>query len=104
MSNTPIFCHKTNPSCPDLPVPEQDGNMKYSSDSEHSDITVVAGDDAYKSEENDQPVPLTQAELNDMRQDLNLSKESAQLLGSHLQANIYCHQEHFTGIESMREN
>lgn len=64
------------PHGPDLPVPEPDGNMEYSSDSEHS---VVAGDDAYKPEEYDQPV---QAELNDLTQDLNLSKESAQLLGS----------------------
>ena len=26
----------------DLPVPEPDANMEYSSDSEHSDMTVVA--------------------------------------------------------------
>ena len=53
-------------------------------DSEHNDMSVVAGDDAYKPEENDQPVLLTQAELNDLTRDLILSKESAQLLGSHL--------------------
>ena len=41
------------PYGPDLPVPEPDGNMEYSSDSEHSDMTVVAGDDTYKPEEND---------------------------------------------------
>ena len=29
----------------DLSVPEPDGNMEYSSDSEHSDMTVVAGDE-----------------------------------------------------------
>ena len=45
-------------------------------------MTVVAGDGTYKLEENEQPVPLTQAELNDQTQDLNLLKESAQLLGS----------------------
>ena len=33
------------PHDPDLPVPEPDGNMEYSFDSEHSDMTVVAGDD-----------------------------------------------------------
>ena len=66
----------------DLPVPELDGNMEYSSDSKHSDMTVVTRDDAYKTEEDDQLVPLTQAELNDLTQDLNLSKKSAQLLGS----------------------
>ena len=68
------------PHGPDLPVPKPDGNMESSSDSEHSDLTVVA----YKSVEDNQPVPLTQAELNDLTQDLNLSKESAQLLGSRL--------------------
>ena len=36
---------------PDLPAPESDGYMEYSSDSEHSDMTVEAGDDAYKPEE-----------------------------------------------------
>ena len=45
---------------PYLPVLEPNGNMEYSSDFEHSDMTVVAGDDAYKPEEGDQPVPLTQ--------------------------------------------
>ena len=44
---------------PDLPVPESDSNMEYSSDSKHSDMTVVAGHDAYKPEEDDQPEPLT---------------------------------------------
>ena len=47
-------------------------------------MTLVAEDDAYKPKEDDQPVPLTQAELIDLTQDLNLSKESAQLLGSRL--------------------
>ena len=58
--------------------------MEYISDSEHSDITVVAGDESYKTEEVDQIVPLTQAELNQLTQDLNFSKESARLLGSRL--------------------
>ena len=39
------------PHGPDLPVPEPGGNMEYSSDSEHRDVTVIAGDDAYKPEE-----------------------------------------------------
>ena len=57
--------------------------MEYSSDSKHSDMTVVAGDDAYKPEEDNQPVLLVQVELNNLTWDLNLSKESAQLLGSY---------------------
>ena len=43
----------------DLLDPEPDGNMDCSSDYEHSDMTIVAGDSAYKPNENDQPVPLT---------------------------------------------
>ena len=69
---------------PDLPLSEPGGNMESSSDSKHSDRTVVAGDDAYKPEVDYQPVPLTHAEFNDLTHDLNLSKESAQLLGSRL--------------------
>ena len=68
---------------PDL-VPEPDDNMEYSSDSEHSDMTVIAVDDTYKPEEDNQPVSLTQVELNDLAWNLNLSRESAQLLGSYL--------------------
>ena len=56
--------------------------MEYCSNSEHSDIIIVAGDDTYKPKEDDQPVLLTQAEQNNLTQNLNLSKESAQLLGS----------------------
>ena len=41
---------KPIPHGPDLPVTEPDGNMKYSSDSEHYDMHVVAVDDVYKPE------------------------------------------------------
>ena len=44
-------------------------------------MIVVVGDNAYKPEEDDQPVPLTQAELDELTRDLNLAKESAQRLG-----------------------
>ena len=54
------------PHNPDLSIAEPDSNMEDSSDSKHSDMTVVAGDDTYKPEEDGQPVPLTQAELNDL--------------------------------------
>ena len=43
------------PHGPDLPVSKPDCNMEYSSDSEHSDMTVAAGDDSYKPEEDRQP-------------------------------------------------
>ena len=39
------------PRGPDLPVPKPNGNMEYISDSKESDMTVVAGDDAFKPEE-----------------------------------------------------
>ena len=67
---------------PDCPVSEPDGNVEYSSDSKHSDMTVVAGVDAHKLEEDAQPVPLAQSGLNSLTWDLHLSKESAQLLSS----------------------
>ena len=59
----------------DFPVPKPDDNIEYSPDS------VVARDDAYKPEGDNQPLSLTLVELNDLTRDLNLSKESAQLLG-----------------------
>ena len=40
---------------PDFTVPEPDGNMEYRSDSERSYMSVVAGDDTYKPEEDEQP-------------------------------------------------
>ena len=46
-------------------------------------MAAETGDIAYKPED-DQQFPLNQAEINDLTQDLNLSKESAQLLDSHL--------------------
>ena len=55
------ICHGTA-----LPVPEPDGNMEYSSNSQHCYMTVVVGDGAYKPEEEDKPAPLTQAEFNNL--------------------------------------
>ena len=66
----------------DLPVPDPHGNMECSSDSKHNDMTVVVGDNASKPEVDDQLVPMTQAGLNNLTQELSLLKESAQLLGS----------------------
>ena len=79
-----MYNRKTNSHGPDLLVPVLDGNMEYCADSEHSDMTVIADIDAYKTEEDDQLVPLTKAGLNHMTRDLDLSKESAKLLGSRL--------------------
>ena len=84
--STFLFAIRPIPHDPDLPVPEPNSNIEYSPSSEHRGMTIVAGDDAYNPEEDDQPVTLTQAELNDLTRNLNLSKESAHLLGLHLKA------------------
>ena len=87
MSNTPDVPSviRPIPHCPNLPVPEPDGNMEYSSDSKHDDMTVVAGDDAYKPEDDGQSL------LNYL---IHVSKR-----------NISWQQEqHSTGIETVREN
>ena len=42
-------------------------------------MIAVAGNDTYKPEEDDQSVPLTQAQPNDLTQNLNFSKKIAQL-------------------------
>ena len=54
------------PHGPDLPVPEPDDNSEYCFDSKHCNMTVVAGDDTYRPEEDNPPVPLTQAGLSDL--------------------------------------
>ena len=78
MSNTLMFLRpEDQPLMAQTFLSEPDGNMEFRSDSEHSDMIVVAGDDAYKPVEDDQPIPLMQAELNNLTGDLNLSKESA---------------------------
>ena len=41
-------------------------------------MTVVVKNDAYKPEEDDQPVLLAQEELNNLTRNLDLSKESTQ--------------------------
>ena len=79
--------------------------MEYSSDSEHSEMTVEAGDYAHKSEEHEQPVPLIQAEPNDLTWGPNLSNESAQLLGSRLkEKHLLVPGKRSTGIKTVREN
>ena len=67
---------------PDLLVPELNVTMESSSYSESSDMTDTAECVWYKEDE--QPVSLTQADFSNLTRDLNLSTESAQLLGSHL--------------------
>ena len=70
------------PHVPSLAVPKPDVAINSSSESESDNIYDRTEGVEYWSEENDLPVPLTQADLNDLTRDLNLSKESSQLLGS----------------------
>ena len=86
-----------------LLAPEPDDNIEYNSDSEDSDMTVVPEGVAYKAQEDDQPVSLRLAELNDLTRNLNLSKESAKLLGSHLKEKPLL-APRTTGMETTREN
>ena len=93
-----FFVIRPIPHGPDLPVPEPDVDMKYSFDSEHSHMTVVTRNDAYKQEDDDQLVPLTQAELNNVTRDLNCWVHVSK-------RNICWHQEQrSTGIETVRVN
>ena len=71
----------------DLPVPESDVAMESSSESKSDNTADRAEGEEYMPEENDRPVPLTQADLNNLTRDLNLSRESAQFLGSVLSEN-----------------
>ncbi|KAK3889696.1 hypothetical protein Pcinc_006262 [Petrolisthes cinctipes] len=75
---------KPVPHGPEVPIPEPDVIMEASSNTEFSDATNSDESGAYKPVDDDQPMPLTQAELNDLTRDLNLSRESAQLLGSRI--------------------
>ena len=75
---------KPVPHGPDVPIPEHDVNMESSSDPESGDEADADESGTFEPPEQDRPVPLSQAELNDLTRDLNLSKESAQLLGSRL--------------------
>ena len=81
----------------DISISEPGGNLEYSSDYDHSDMTV---DDAYKPEVIDQPVPLTETDLNDLKRGLYFSKESVHLSKRKMCASTKCS----TAIKTMRES
>lgn len=72
---------KPVPHSPELPVPTLSVTVDSSTESEVVDGPVSSD---YTVDDQDQPLPLEQGELNDLTRDLNLSKDSAQLLGSRL--------------------
>lgn len=88
-----------------LPVHEPDVIMESSSDPDSRDTTETAEFGANKPEEDDRSMPLTQAKLNNLTRNLNLSKESTQILGSRLGEKLLLHQrQHSINIETAREN
>ncbi|KAK3885795.1 hypothetical protein Pcinc_010030 [Petrolisthes cinctipes] len=78
------FAVKPVPHGPEVPIPEPNVIMESSSNPESSDAANSDESGAYKPVDDDQPMPLIQAELNDLTRDRNLSKETAQLLGSRI--------------------
>ena len=68
-------------------------------------MNVAAGDDAYKPEEDDQPVTLTQAVLNDLIRDLSLSKICSAIVYT-FQREIFIGtwKKHSTLIENVKED
>ena len=75
---------KPVPHGPGIPVPEPPGKiseMECSSSTESKE----SNQDTWNAVQSTlEPKPLTQFQLNNLTQDLNLTKESAQLLGSRL--------------------
>ena len=67
-SNVP-FAISPIPHSQDLPVPEPNGNMENSSDSVCSDMAAVAGNDAYKPEEDDLPLDTSRTQRPDTRRE-----------------------------------
>ena len=77
---------KPAPHDPDVPIPEPPGEINEiecfsSAESEESEQDTW---NAKQGRPTQEPKPLTQPQLNDLTRDLNLTKESAQLLGSRL--------------------
>jgi hypothetical protein len=73
---------KPLPHGPEIPIPKPPDFILSSSSSSTDDSDTVASTTSFMNE--NQPMPLTQAELNDLTRDLCLSKECSQLLGSRL--------------------
>ncbi|GFN80685.1 hypothetical protein PoB_000719100 [Plakobranchus ocellatus] len=73
---------RPSPHDPDLRIPAPDVTMEFSSGSAFYKTSSGAESRAFMPEEIEQLVLLTQANLNDLTPDPNLSKESAQLLVS----------------------
>ena len=90
------------PHDPDLPVPEPEGNMEYSSDTEHWDMTVVAGMDDRRGRRTSTLDP-SRTQRPDTRPERFKGVFSA--AGFTSQREICWHQKQCsTGVKNMREN
>ena len=86
-------------------VPEPDDNMEYSSDSEYSDMTAVAGDEAYKPEADDHPVPSTKINSTTWHETWNFYRSLLSCWVHALKRNIFWLQEQrSTRIETVIDN
>ena len=72
---------------PGIPVPEATGEISEMECSSSTKSKVSEKDPWNADQSTNQPKPLTQLALNNLTRDLNLTKESAQLLGSCLREN-----------------
>lgn len=81
------YAIKPVPHGPGIPVPELPGEMSEMEWSSSAESEASEQDTWNAEPSTNQPQPLTQFELNDLTRDLNLTKESAQLLGSRLREN-----------------
>ena len=75
---------KPVPHGPGIPVPEPTGEISEMVCSSSTESKESEQDTWNAGQSTHEPKPLTQLQLNDLTQDLNLTKESTQLLGSRL--------------------
>lgn len=91
------------PHGPEIPVPLPSSRSDLSSTSSEQNIGRQESNEVFEPILN-QPQKFTQGELNDLVRDLNLSKESAQLLGSRLNAkNLLAPNTHFAWYRKREE-
>lgn len=72
---------KPIPHGPDILLPEPDFRADLFTDASCTEALTTEESDTYDPCKNAEPMPLPQKALNDLTRDLNLSKESAQLIG-----------------------
>ncbi|XP_042211899.1 uncharacterized protein LOC121859228 [Homarus americanus] len=101
---------KPVPHGPGIPIPTPPENYRdMILDDDHDideDIEETDASSTYlPTASAKEPIPFSQAELNDLTRDLCLSKESAQLLGSRLcEHNVLTPEQHLPGTVTVTRN